>query len=116
MKIVIIGGRGTAIVVADQIYDAHQRFGTDVEVLGLALDDHSGGDEISGYPILCDIKDAYKKYEKYEDAESEPEVTYSDGEGNPITEEQYEQAVANWAVGMTMNDFELEWVEVRDSN
>lgn len=67
MKIVIIGGRGTAIVVADQIYDAHQRCGMDIEVLGLALDDHSGGDEISGYPILCDIKDAYKKYEKYED-------------------------------------------------
>ena len=52
MKIVIIGGRGTAIVVADQIYDAHQRFGMDVEVLGLALDDHSGGDDVSGYPIL----------------------------------------------------------------
>lgn len=67
MKIVIIGGRGTAIVVADQIYDAQQRFGMDIEVLGLALDDHSGGDDVSGYPILCDIKDAYKKFEKFED-------------------------------------------------
>lgn len=67
MKIVLIGGRGTAIVIADQIFDAHQRYGMDVEVLGLALDDHSGGDEISGYPILCDIKDVYAKYEKYED-------------------------------------------------
>lgn len=67
MKIVLIGGRGTAIVVADQIYDAHQRFGMDIEVLGLALDDHSGGDDVSGYPILCDIKDAYKKFEKYDD-------------------------------------------------
>lgn len=67
MKIVLIGGRGTAIVVADQIYDAHQRFGMDIEVLGLALDDHSGGDDVSGYPILCDIKDAYTKFEKYDD-------------------------------------------------
>ena len=67
MKIVIIGGRGTAIVVADQIYDANHRFGMDIEVLGLALDDHSGGDDVSGYPILCDIKDAYTKFEKYED-------------------------------------------------
>ena len=65
MKIVIIGGRGTAIVIGDQINDAHNRFGMDIEMLGLALDDHSGGDDVSGYPILCDIKDAYAKYEKY---------------------------------------------------
>lgn len=67
MKIVFIGGRGTAIVVADQMYDAHQRFGMDIEVLGLALDDHSCGDSISGYPILCDIKDVYEKYKAYDD-------------------------------------------------
>ena len=67
MKIVIIGGRGTAIVIGDQINDAHDRFGMDIEMLGLALDDHSGGDDISGYPILCDIKDAYVKFEKYDD-------------------------------------------------
>ena len=65
MKIIFIGGRGTAIVIADQMYDAKQRFGMDIEVLGLALDDHSGGDEISGYPILCDIKD--EKYKTYDD-------------------------------------------------
>lgn len=67
MKIVFIGGRGTAIVIADQMADARERFGVDVEVLGLALDDHSGGDEISGYPILCDIKDVYEKYKVYDD-------------------------------------------------
>lgn len=67
MKIIFIGGRGTAIVVADQMWDAKQRYGMDIEVLGLALDDHSGGDEINGYPILCDIKDLYDKYGKYED-------------------------------------------------
>lgn len=62
MKIVIIGGVGTAIVIADQIYDAHQRFGMDVEVLGLALDDRTMGDEICGYPILCGIKEVYEKF------------------------------------------------------
>ena len=67
MKILIIGGRGTAIVIADQIYDANIRFGVPVEVIGLALDDRSNGDEINGYPILCDIKSAYTKYEKYND-------------------------------------------------
>lgn len=67
MKVVIIGGRGTAIVVADQICDAHDRYGKDIEVLGLALDDRSGGDCINDYLILCDIKDAFAKFEKYED-------------------------------------------------
>lgn len=67
MKIILIGGRGTAIVIADQICDAHERFGVDIEVLGLALDDHSDGDSVSGYPILCDIKDLYLQYGSYPD-------------------------------------------------
>ena len=62
MKIVIVGGIGTAIVIADQIMDAHERFGEDIEVLGLALDDHTMGDSICGYPILCDIKDLYPQF------------------------------------------------------
>lgn len=62
MKVVIIGGRGTAIVIADQIYDAHIRFGLDLEVIGLALDDHTMGDSICGYPILCGIREVYDKY------------------------------------------------------
>lgn len=67
MKIVIIGGKGTAIVIADQMYDAHTRYQADIEVLGLALDDHSGGDSINGYNILCDIKDLNEKYGRYDD-------------------------------------------------
>ena len=66
-KIIIIGGRGTAIVIADQIYDAQQRYGTPVEILGLALDDLSGGDEISGYQILTNIGDLYTKFGHYDD-------------------------------------------------
>ncbi|OJV32032.1 MAG: sialic acid O-acetyltransferase [Bacteroidales bacterium 36-12] len=66
-KIVIIGGRGTAIVIADQIHDANKRFGQKIEVIGLALDDRSGGDSINGYPILCGIKDLYAKYKCYDD-------------------------------------------------
>lgn len=67
MKIIFIGGRGTAIVIADQMYDAHLRYGMDIEVLGLALDDHTGGDTVSGYPILCDIKDVYEKFKRFDD-------------------------------------------------
>lgn len=66
-KIIIIGGRGTAIVIADQINDAVNRFGNKIEVLGLALDDLSNGDCISGYPILCGIKELYEKYGKFDD-------------------------------------------------
>lgn len=66
-KIILIGGRGTAIVIADQIFDAVQRFGAKLEVLGLALDDLSGGNTISGYPILCGIRELYSRYGKYSD-------------------------------------------------
>lgn len=67
MKIIIIGGLGTSMVIADQIYDARARFKMDVEVIGLALDDRSKGDSICGYPILCDIKDVYNKYKQFDD-------------------------------------------------
>ena len=67
MKIIIIGGLGTSMVIADQIYDAHIRYGEDVEVIGLALDGRSEGETLCGYPILCDIKDVYNKYCKYDD-------------------------------------------------
>lgn len=69
MKVVIIGGQGTPIVIADQMFDAHKRFNMDIEVLGLALDDKTMGGEISGYPILCGIREAYDKYGKYDDVQ-----------------------------------------------
>ncbi len=67
MKIIIIGGLGTSMVIADQVYDARQRYNMDVEVIGLALDDRSKGDAICGYPILCDIKAVYEKYKQFDD-------------------------------------------------
>ena len=67
MKIVIIGGKGTAIVIADQMYDAKVRYGMDIEVLGLALDDRTMGDEIYGYPIICGIKEVYERFKNDND-------------------------------------------------
>ena len=52
------------------------------------------------------------KYEQYEDPESDPLVTYSDADGKAITKDAYDQAVANWAIGMNMSDFAMEWVQV----
>jgi sugar O-acyltransferase (sialic acid O-acetyltransferase NeuD family) len=52
-KIVIIGGKGTAVNIADQIVEAGSRYGANVEFLGWAIDDESLGDTIQGYPVLC---------------------------------------------------------------
>lgn len=72
----------------------------------------------TGKVVLCldkgtvELYTICSQYEQYEDPESDPLVTYSDADGKAITKEAYEQAVANWAVGMTMSDFEMEWVQV----
>lgn len=66
-KIVIIGGRGTAIVIAEQINDAKKRFGINLDVLGLALDDLTGGNSIGGYPIVCGTRDVMTKYGRNKD-------------------------------------------------
>jgi len=65
-KVIIIGGKGAAVVVAEQIYDAQLK-GNDVEMLGFAFDDETFGTEINGFPILCKTYDACKKYSDYSD-------------------------------------------------
>ena len=61
-KVLIIGGKGTAVVIAEQIYDAHIRFGMDIEVLGFAFDDPAYKDGINGWPVLCGTREAYSKF------------------------------------------------------
>lgn len=61
-KIVVIGGKGSAVVIAEQIWDAQERIG-DVEFLGFAFDDESFGTEINGFPILCKTYEAYHKFQ-----------------------------------------------------
>lgn len=65
-KIIMIGGKGSAVVVAEQIYDTQVKTGN-VEFLGYAFDDESLGEEINGFPVLCKTYEAYKKYGKYGD-------------------------------------------------
>lgn len=67
MKVIIIGGRGTPTLIAEQMTEAHDDFGMDIEVLGLALDDRSGGDAVNGYPILCGIRELHEKYGHFQD-------------------------------------------------
>lgn len=66
-KVIIIGGKGTAVVAAEQIYDAQQKNGNKVEFLGFAFDDESFGGEINGFPILSKTYDVYEKYKMYPD-------------------------------------------------
>jgi len=61
-KVVIIGGKGTAVVIAEQIYDAGKRFGMPIEVLGFAFDDPAYAEGINGWPVLCGTRHAYEKY------------------------------------------------------
>lgn len=61
-KVIIIGGKGTAVVIAEQIYDAQHKYGMDIEVLGFAFDDLAYCEGINGWPVLCGTKEVYEKY------------------------------------------------------
>ena len=52
-EVIIIGGKGTAINIAEQIDDAHRRFGFPMRILGFAIDDPTLGDSIGGFPVIC---------------------------------------------------------------
>lgn len=63
MKIIIIGGKGTAVDIGEQIVDARERFNANVEFLGWAVDDPSLGPEINGYPVLCKPRELAEKFD-----------------------------------------------------
>ena len=66
-KIIIIGGIGTAVNIAEQIQDAVDNYNYEDEFIGFAFDDESYGKEINGFPVLSKTRDVYGKYEKYKD-------------------------------------------------
>lgn len=61
-RIVVIGGKGTAINVAENITDAADRFGLSVELLGFAIDDPALGSSINGFPILCGTRETHQLF------------------------------------------------------
>lgn len=67
MKIIIIGGKGTAINIAEQIMDAKKNYNQNIEFLGFAFDDRSFGSYINGYPILCNTHSLNDNYANYSD-------------------------------------------------
>ncbi len=66
-KIIILGGKGTAVVAAEQIIDAQQRFNSPIEFLGFAFDDESFGNEINGFPVISKTKTVYEKFKAFPD-------------------------------------------------
>lgn len=65
-KIIVIGGRGSGLLIGEQIYDAQMR-GADVEFLGFAFDDPTFGPKINGFPLLCGTREVFQKFGQYED-------------------------------------------------
>lgn len=61
-KIIVIGGKGTSVNIAESIKNAQAKFNAPVELLGFAIDDSSLGDNINGIPILCKIPELQIKY------------------------------------------------------
>ena len=66
-KIIIIGGKGAAVVLADQILHAVAKFNAPYEVIGYCIDDPSLGREINGIPILCKLEELAVKYNQVSD-------------------------------------------------
>lgn len=66
VKVVVIGGKGAAVVVAEQIHDASLR-GADVEFIGYAFDDPSFGGRINDFPILCGTREVMERYGAHSD-------------------------------------------------
>ena len=54
-NVVIFGGKGTAVVIAEPFYDPHEHF-------GMAFDDPAYKDGINGWPVLCGTREAYDMF------------------------------------------------------
>ena len=65
-KIIVIGGKGSGVVIGEQIYDAQMR-GAEVEFIGFAFDDPTFGPEINGFPLLCGTREVFAKYGQQKD-------------------------------------------------
>ena len=66
-KVIIFGGIGTAVNIAEGIFDAEKNHHSNVEMLGFAFDAPDVGSEINGFPVVCGTKEAYTKFEQYND-------------------------------------------------
>lgn len=93
-KVIIIGGKSSATLIADYIYDAQHKHGMPIECIGFAYNDEPIGADINGFPVLCRVEDAYEKYkndqevkfifQSYDIQDMQKTVDFKDSLGIPL--------------------------------
>lgn len=66
-RVIIIGGKSSATLVADYIYDAQHKYNMPIEILGFAFDDKPIGSDINGFPVICKVDEAYSLHKSMSD-------------------------------------------------
>jgi sugar O-acyltransferase (sialic acid O-acetyltransferase NeuD family) len=61
-RVVIFGGKGTAVNVAEQINHARRHYQYPMCVEGFCIDDPALGNNIAGFPVVCGLHDAWAKF------------------------------------------------------
>jgi sugar O-acyltransferase (sialic acid O-acetyltransferase NeuD family) len=61
-KIIIIGGIGTALNIAEHVLQAITRFGAPLNLLGFAVDDPALGTTIMDLPVLCRPREILSRF------------------------------------------------------
>ncbi|MDC1505812.1 hypothetical protein N8475_11555 [Winogradskyella sp.] len=61
-KVILIGGKSSATLIADYIYDAQHKHGMPIECIGFAYNDLPIGTDINGFPVLSRMECVYEKY------------------------------------------------------
>ncbi|WP_114971822.1 sialic acid O-acetyltransferase [Rhodoferax ferrireducens] len=61
-RVVILGGKGTAVNIAEQIDHAYRNYQYPMTVEGFGIDDPGLGNSIAGFPVICGLHDAWPKY------------------------------------------------------
>lgn len=91
-KYIILGGKGTAVNIAEAIWDAQHNYGSKVEFLGFAFDDKNYGVEINNFPVLCKTNELYKNYGKFND------VKFIFQMNNPFKMPEREQLIKSYNI------------------
>jgi sugar O-acyltransferase (sialic acid O-acetyltransferase NeuD family) len=94
VKVIIIGGKSSATLIADYIYDAQHKYGMPIECIGFAYNDLPVGTDINGFPVLSRVEDVYDKYkddpqvkfifQSYNIQSMQETIDYKDSLGIPL--------------------------------
>lgn len=93
-KVIIIGGKSSATLIADYIYDAQHKYGMPIECIGFAYNDLPFGTDINGFKVISRVEDAYEKYKEdievkfifqsYDIQSMQKTIDYKDSLGIPL--------------------------------